>query len=48
MEINVESPDYLAQEVAEELQKHMEAAGAIWCTTVPLKADAQIKDYWTH
>jgi len=26
----------------------MEAAGAVWCKRVPLKAEACIEKYWTH
>lgn len=47
-EINVEAPTELSEEVAKALKKSMEDAGSKWCKTVKLKADAQIKDYWTH
>jgi DNA polymerase-1 len=47
-EINVECPTSISELVATKLQLSMEAAGALWCKTVPLKADAQIKDFWTH
>lgn len=47
-EINVECPILISTRVAKALTKCMEDAGKIWCKTVPLLADAQIKDYWTH
>jgi len=47
-EINVECPEDISKLVATNLTKCMEEAGALWCKTVPLKADSQIKNYWTH
>ena len=47
-EINAEAPIEIAQKVADALEKAMEEAGAIWCKDVPLKAEAQIGDFWAH
>lgn len=47
-ELNVEAIERLAKLAAENLERCMVEAGAIWCKVVPLKADAVITDYWTH
>ncbi len=47
-EINVESLEKYANLAAEKLQYFMEKAGSVWCKRVPIKAEAVIKDYWTH
>lgn len=47
-EINVEVKEDYAQIAAENLERCMEEAGARWCKTIPLHADAVITDYWTH
>lgn len=47
-EINVECKTEISNIAAKALENCMEKAGNLWCKTVPLKADAQIKDYWTH
>lgn len=47
-EIILESSVVLEDYAAEMLQRNMEAAGAVWCKRVPLKAEACIEKYWTH
>lgn len=47
-EINVEALTVDSKKVANNLKKSMEKAGKLWCKVVPLLAEAQIKDYWTH
>ena len=47
-EINCEASTLLSTRVADNLQKCMEDAAKTWCKDIELKADAQIKDYWTH
>jgi DNA polymerase-1 len=47
-EFNVEAPEEIAEEVSELVVKCMVAAGAQFCKTVPLNAEAQIGDHWLH
>lgn len=47
-EIILESTNIFAEYAAEMLQRNMEAAGAVWCKRVPLKAEACIEQFWTH
>jgi DNA polymerase I-like protein with 3'-5' exonuclease and polymerase domains len=47
-EINLEVAEELKDLAAEKLSYFMEAAGAIWCKRVPLKATAVIGTFWGH
>jgi DNA polymerase I-like protein with 3'-5' exonuclease and polymerase domains len=47
-EINLEVKEEFAIKAAKALEECMTRAGAKWCKIVPLNADAQIVDYWTH
>lgn len=47
-EINLEVHNSYTKLAAEYLEKCMEKAGGVWCTTIPLKADAVITTYWNH
>ena len=44
----VESPEDIAEEMAELLVKCMEKAGEKFCKIVALKADVEIGDHWIH
>ena len=44
----VESPEDIAEEMAELLVKCMEKAGEKFCKIIPLKADVEIGDHWIH
>ena len=47
-EFNVEAPAEIANEISELVVNCMKAAGAQFCKTVPLGAEAQIGDHWLH
>jgi len=47
-EISCECPKDIAQQVANKLQECMEKAGDIYCKIVPLKAEPEITEYWSH
>lgn len=47
-EINVEAPKEISQKVKDALMNCMVDAGKIFCTIVPLKADAAVGDHWIH
>ena len=47
-EIVVECKEILAPKVKKELLRCMEAAGKVFCDTVPIIADCVISDYHTH
>lgn len=47
-EINVECKENISKKVAKALEKCMIKGGKLWCTRVPLNAEAAITDYWTH
>jgi len=47
-EIVVEVPIDLASKVSKLLSKVMEQAGALFCKTVPMPADAVVCEYWMH
>ena len=47
-EFNLESPEYLADEVLDITLKCMESGGKPFCPNVRLGADGGIYDYWIH
>lgn len=47
-EINLEVKNGYTEIAARNLEDCMQRAGAIWCKTIPLKADAVVTSYWTH
>ena len=53
-EINIEAPEYIAEDVARELYNCMVKAGAIFCTRCKLDADVSrnedgsLPDHWIH
>lgn len=48
MEINLECPEELADEVSKILVKCMESGAEPFCTRVHLGADVNIADHWIH
>jgi DNA polymerase I-like protein with 3'-5' exonuclease and polymerase domains len=47
-EVVVQTKTTFAPKVQKELLKAMSKAGKVFCTTVPIEADAQISDHHTH
>lgn len=48
LEYLVESPDEIKEEIAKQLKKAMEDAGAIFCKVVKLEAEPEIAKFWKH
>lgn len=48
MEINLEAPAEIAEEIGKVLVQCMEKAGAVFCKRAKLSADLTIGDYWIH
>lgn len=47
-EIHVECEENMSSIVAKALEEAMVKGGKLWCTRVPLNAEAAITDYWSH
>ena len=48
MEINLEAPAEIAEEIGKVLVQCMEKAGAVFCKRAKLSADLTIGAYWIH
>lgn len=48
MEINIECPQALTEEISKVLIDCMRSAGNIFCKKVLLDADASIGSHWIH
>lgn len=48
MEINCECPKEMQEEVTESLKSCMKRAGAYFCKSLEVPADAEISTHWVH
>lgn len=48
MEINLEAPEEISEEIGNILIRCMEEGGKPFCTRAHLGADISIEDYWVH
>nr|DAT90272.1 MAG TPA: DNA polymerase A [Caudoviricetes sp.] len=48
MEINVECPECMVDEIASVIVQCMKSAGVYFCPNAPLSATPNIGDFWIH
>ena len=48
MEINLEAPNDIADEITTVVKDYMYKAGVFFCKKLPMPADAEVSDHWVH